>query len=301
MTEEELMNAKLKEMEQQYGAAPQIDLSAIKNAKAAKTSKEFKEKITSTVRKEKKNKFCFTQEERVKLPTGGYLYKDLGDEEVASGYITIRPMSFSDEEVLSNQSFIKNGTVFIELLKSCVVNDIDVKKLSPYDVYYLIYTLRKITYGENYKFKVTCPKCGKEYEKEVDISNVEWEEITEEDNVNFVETIKLPVSKYTITIEMPTLGNEEESNKISKKYDVSETILNYITRTIEILDDKGEPLNPKDYGDFFEALPGRDRAEISKAFQKVDNLKIPIIDLECPRCHEEDSSTIPFSKDFFRY
>ena len=50
MTEEELMNAKLKEMEQQYGAAPQIDLSAIKNVKAAKTSKEFKEKITSTVR-----------------------------------------------------------------------------------------------------------------------------------------------------------------------------------------------------------------------------------------------------------
>ena len=36
MTEEELMNAKLKEMEQQYGAAPQIDLSAIKNVKAAK-------------------------------------------------------------------------------------------------------------------------------------------------------------------------------------------------------------------------------------------------------------------------
>ena len=304
MTEEELMNSNMNAAIQQYGSAPKIDLSKIKNAKAANVNKELKEKIQNSKSKERKNKFCFAEEEHVRLPTAGFLYKDFDDEELKNGEITIRPMSLADEGILGNQKYLKEGTVFTKLLENCIVNDIDVKKLVPYDVFYLLYYLRKITYGEDYTFTVTCPVCGKQYEKTIDIANVEWQELTEEDNAEYVKTIKLPKSKFTITIETPSLGNEEDIKKISKKFEAySELILGYIVRTIEVLDDKGEPISPDDYGDFFEALPGMDRAEITKAFEKVEDMKIPTIKVVCPNesCGEEDEVTIPFDKEFFRY
>ena len=237
---------------------------------------------------------------QVKLPSNGIPYKDL-DDGLANGEITIRPMSLADEEILGNKTYSKNGTIFSKLLDSCIVNDVNVKKLIPYDVFYLLYYLRKITYGEDYKFETTCPECGKKYEKTIDISEVEWEEI-EDKAVRGVKTIKLPVSKFTLTIEAPTLGNEEEVVKISKKFeDSSDTILNYVVRTRELLDDNGEPVNPDDYADFFEALPGKDRAEITKAFEKIEDLTVPVVKMSCPKCSTEDEASIPFTKDFFRY
>ena len=298
MTEEELMNSKVSMAEKQYGPAPGIDLSKIKNTKAAKIEKEFKEKISTT--KARKNKFCFMEDYQVKLPSNGIPYKDL-DDGLANGEITIRPMSLADEEILGNKTYSKNGTIFSKLLDSCIVNDVNVKKLIPYDVFYLLYYLRKITYGEDYKFEITCPECGKKYEKTIDISEVEWEEI-EDKTVRGVKTVKLPVSKFTLTIEAPTLGNEEEVVKISKKFeDSSDTILNYVVRTRELLDDNGEPVNPDDYADFFEALPGKDRAEITKAFEKIEDLTVPVVKMTCPKCSAEDEASIPFTKDFFRY
>ena len=298
MTEEELMNSKVSMAEKQYGPAPGIDLSKIKNTKAAKIEKEFKEKISTT--KARKNKFCFMEDYQVKLPSNGIPYKDL-DDGLANGEITIRPMSLADEEILGNKTYSKNGTIFSKLLDSCIVNDVNVKKLIPYDVFYLLYYLRKITYGEDYKFEITCPECGKKYEKTIDISEVEWEEI-EDKAVRGVKTIKLPVSKFTLTIEAPTLGNEEEVVKISKKFeDSSDTILNYVVRTRELLDDNGEPVNPDDYADFFEALPGKDRAEITKVFEKIEDLTVPVVKMSCPKCSAEDEASIPFTKDFFRY
>lgn len=298
MTEEELMNSKVSMAEKQYGPAPGIDLSKIKNTKAAKIEKEFKEKISTT--KARKNKFCFMEDYQVKLPSNGIPYKDL-DDGLANGEITIRPMSLADEEILGNKTYSKNGTIFSKLLDSCIFNDVNVKKLIPYDVFYLLYYLRKITYGEDYKFEITCPECGKKYEKTIDISEVEWEEI-EDKAVRGIKTIKLPVSKFTLTIEAPTLGNEEEVVKISKKFeDSSDTILNYVVRTRELLDDNGEPVNPDDYADFFEALPGKDRAEITKAFEKIEDLTVPVVKMSCPKCSAEDEASIPFTKDFFRY
>ena len=299
MTEEELMNSKVSMAEKQYGPAPGIDLSKIKNTKAAKIEKEFKEKISTT--KARKNKFCFMEDYQVKLPSNGIPYKDFDDDELANGEITIRPMSLADEEILGNKTYSKNGTIFSKLLDSCIVNNVNVKKLIPYDVFYLLYYLRKITSGEDYKFETTCPECGKKYEKTIDISEVEWEEI-EDKAVRGIKTIKLPVSKFTLTIEAPTLGNEEEVVKISKKFeDSSDTILNYVVRTREILDDNGEPVNPDDYADFFEALPGKDRAEITKAFEKIEDLTVPVVKMTCPKCSAEDEASIPFTKDFFRY
>lgn len=301
MKEEELVN--VKGAAEVYGPAPEIDLTKIKNINAAKVDGEFAEKVKVSEKKMKKNKFCFAEEFSVKLPSNGIPYKAFGDEVLASGQLTIRPMSLSDEEILGNRNYINNGTVFLKVLENCIVENVNVKKLIPYDVFFLLYYLRKITYGEDYKFEVTCPECGKKYEKQINISDVEWEEI-EDEKAEGIKTIKLPVSKFTVVIEAATLGNEEEVSRLlkTKGYDdYGDNVLTYVARTREILDADGEPVNPRDYADFFNALPGRDRTEITKAFEKIDDLLIPMVELKCPKCETEDKASIPFTKEFFRY
>lgn len=303
MTENE---EKLKEkMEAQYGSAPKLDLSKIKNAEAVKkaepASRPLAKKIDETVKRVSKSKFCFTEEHEIQLPTNGLLYQDCEDPDIKSGMIRLKPMSLADEEIISNQSYIKNGSVFRRLLDSCITSNIQAKELVPYDTYYLLYALRRITYGEDYKFEITCPNCGKKYEYSLNVSDMSFEELKPEDNVQPIITLKLPVSKFTITIKTVTLGTEEEANRLSKTSNAGETVLSYVARTEQLLDNNDDPISPDDYIDFFEALPGRDRAEISKAFEKIDNLKIPTVTVTCPKCGEEDEMQVPFNREFFRY
>ena len=293
-------------MEATYGKAPELDLSKIKNLKAAKQDmgETLAGKIETETKKAKKNKFCFTEEHEIQLPSNGVLYRDTEDSGIRTGLIRIQPMSLADEENLSNQSYIKNGTVFTKLLSNCVLSNINVKKLLPYDVYYLIYALRRITYGDDYKFDITCPECGKKFEYVLNVSDVSFDELDKDLDIKPEATIKLPVSKYTVRIRYSQIGDEEEVYRLSKipqNEDRGDLILNYVARTMEIIDDDGEPLLPKDYPDFYEALPGRDRVEISKHFEKIDNLTIPTVTAVCPKCGNEFEFSIPFNKEFFRY
>jgi len=299
--------ANKEQMEEIYGKAPELDLSKIKNLKAAKSelSEEFSEKVVSETKKAKKNKFCFTEEHEIQLPTNGVLYRDAEDAGIRVGLVKIQPMSLVDEENLSNQSYIKNGTVFTKLLENCVLSNFDVRKFAPYDVYYLIYALRRITYGDDYEFDIPCPECGKKHRYSLDVSKVDFGEIDKNSTLKpIAENIKLPVSKYTVSIRYSQVGDEEEVYRLSKipqNEDKGDTVLNYAARTIEILDDEGEPLLPKDYPDFYEALPGKDRVEISKHFKEIDELEIPSVSTVCPKCGNEFKFQIPFNKEFFRY
>lgn len=305
MTQEELENQQLKSAEDTYGPAPKLDLSKVKNTEAAKAkdniSNDFAKTVETASKKARKSKFCFTEEHEIQIPTNGLLYQDSEDEDIKRGIVRLQPMSLADEEIIANQTYIKNGSVFRHLLNNCMLNNFDAKNFAPYDTYYLLYALRRITYGEDYKFEVQCPECGKKYTYELDISDVEFDELKPEDNAKPKCTIKLPVSKFTIVINMVTTGTEEEVNRLSKTIDAGDAILNFVARTESITDNKGEPVNPNDFADFYEALPGKDRAEISKHFKVIDDLKIPTVDLICPKCGVEDEMQIPFNRDFFRY
>ena len=58
--------------------------------------------------------------EEVTLPSKGLLYPE--GHPLKSGKITMKYMTAKEEDILTNQNFIKNGTVIDKLLKSLVVD-----------------------------------------------------------------------------------------------------------------------------------------------------------------------------------
>lgn len=281
-----------------------VDLSKVKNIDAfKKADKVGAEQIQNKVRSisphvQNKRKFCFMPPVSINLPSGGKFYQDSNDEDLKNGIIKMYPMSVADEEVLTNQAYLKNGTSVRILFESCMASDYEAGKLLSFDSTYLLYALRGISYGNDYTFSHKCSDCEKEFEQTIDISTVPWKEL--DDDAKEVYEIELPSSGYTVVMNVPRIKQDENSNRIKKQNDkITTQIASFISHTLSIKDTNGDEIAPSDWPQFFSELPGQDRAEITKTFSVFNNS--PKVSLVCPECGNEEKVGIPMDLDFFRF
>lgn len=286
----------------------EIDLSKVSNidavAKKDKKMKEFAEKGKS--KKRNKSKFNFSEAHMIELPSRGILYRNVTeDENVLNGKIELYPMTAREEEILSTQKFIKDGSATRRVLDRCISSDIDAKDILVYDSNYLLFFLRQISYGDEYEFELTCQNsfCGKKFDHTVKISELEFEDLPD---IEEPIEVKLPKSKYTVNMVLPRLYHTEDiiartSNKKRNSEDTSgRQIDRYLSTTVSILDDEGEEIEKKDWEEFFEALPGSDIAEIRESSDYSTGVDT-IDDVVCPYCETDYSGSIPIGMNFFRF
>lgn len=289
----------------------EIDLSKVSNIDAVtKKDKHMKDlvekKVSIKAKKRNSGKFNFAEAEVVELPSRGILYQHVTeDENVLQGKIEIYPMTAREEEILSTQKFIKDGSATRRVLDRCIASDIDAKDILVYDSNYLLFFLRQISYGDEYEFELKCQSgmCGKKFDHTLRISELDFEELPDIDEP--IE-VKLPRSKYTVNMVLPRLFHTEDivarssSKKRSTEDSTGRQIDRYLSTTVSIIDDEGEEVNKKDWEEFFEALPGVDIAEIREASDYstgVDTLE----NVVCPYCESDYSGTIPIGMNFFRF
>ena len=291
------------DIEQTPDKLPEIDLTKVKNLEAvAKNDSEFatslKEKGIQNKRREAKRKFNFSEASVFELPSKGKFYQDADDEDLRKGLIKLLPMGMAEEEILTNKAYANNSSTFRVLFDTCVESNYPAKKLLSYDGVYLMYALRQITYGDDYHFKIKCSECRKEFNYDMDVSEIDFEELKEKTDER---EIKLPVSKYTVTMRLLRLGDEEEISRLEKKYEdeeISENVLNFFVRTTSIRDDKGDELPPSDWIEFYSCLPAKDKQAIKKSFENAVN--DPKIVVTCPKCGNKITISVPLTEDFFR-
>lgn len=145
--------------------------------------------------------------EIVELPSKGLLYSE--DSELAKGTVEIKYMTAKEEDILTNQSYIKNGTVLDKLLKSVIVSKINFDDLLIGDKNAIMVAARILGYGSEYTF---------EYNGEphtVDLSQIENKSLNEELFASRVNefTFTLPKSKNTLTFKLLTHKDEQDINR----------------------------------------------------------------------------------------
>lgn len=290
-----------------------IDLSAVRNMEAVEAKEpDFeermtKQKSTSPERKVRESKFHFTESELVPLPSGGHLYKDItNDDEILSGKIRMTSMTAKEEEILSTTRFIRSGSSIRMVLDRCIISDIDAKDILLFDSNFLMFYLRKLSYGDEYRFDITCqnPICKRKFKYKLNISEIEYEELPED--VTEPIEVTLPVSKYTVKLVLPRLYHSEEiySRNLGRKKSDNDSdkrlIDNLVVTTLDVLDDEGESISKLDWEEFYEALPTKDTSllrEKTRFDTGIDTLD----NVVCPYCEEDYSGTIPLGTDFFRF
>jgi len=285
-----------------------IDLSNIKNIDAIrKTDPGFEKDIIEPSKKKKSSRFNFVEPEMIPLPSKGLLYHGVtSDEDVLNGRIQLTPMTMKEEKTLSTTRFLKAGATTRIILDRCIQSDISAKDILLFDSNFLMFFLRKISYGDEYTFNIKCRNsiCEKEFSYTLNISDLVFEELSDDFEEPIV--VKLPRSKYTVKTILPRLYHTEEiSQKNSNRKKTSDDedsrlVDNLMLTTVEVLDEAGKSVNKAYWEEFFEALPSmdtallREKSDVSTGVDKLENVV-------CPYCDTDYSGTIPIGPEFFRF
>ena len=113
---------------------------------------------------EEQPKFKFPTEV-VELPSKGLLYPK--ENPLSSGKVIIKYMTAKEEDILTNQSYIQNGTVLDKLLQSLIVSKINYNDLIVGDKNAIMVAARVLGYGSDYSFNYN----GQEYN--IDLSLID--------------------------------------------------------------------------------------------------------------------------------
>ena len=140
--------------------------------------------------------------EVVELPSKGLVYPE--DSPLSSGKVEMKYMTAKEEDILTNQSYIQNGTVIDKLLQSLIVSKIDYNELVVGDKNAIMVAARVLGYGAEYKFLYG----GESYTMDLSqVSNKEFDESRITKGINEFK-YKLPVTENEITFKLLTHGDE---------------------------------------------------------------------------------------------
>ena len=233
--------------------------------------------------------------EIVDLPSKGLVYDK--ENPLSSGKIEMKYMTAKEEDILSNQSYITNGTVLDKLLKALIVSkDINYNDLIVGDKNALLIAARILGYGSEYEFNY------KDETIKIDLSVLDNKEINkklfEQGKNEFSFT--LPKSGSVITFKLLTHGDEskiERELKGLKKINpkASPDLSTRLKYMIVSIDGSSETKDVREFVDtYFLAQDSRSLRNYIKDFQPDVNLNIPV-ELE----GGEENITIPIGLNFF--
>ena len=142
--------------------------------------------------------------ETIELPSKGLLYPS--DNPLSSGTIEMKYMTAKEEDILTNQSYISDGTVFDKLFKSLIVSKINYDDLLIGDKNAILVAARILGYGKDYKFTI-----GSE-EFTVDLSKVENKPLDESLYTKGVNRFSFSLPSTGINIGFKILTHKDEAS-----------------------------------------------------------------------------------------
>lgn len=98
------------------------------------------------------------------IPSRGKFYTPDVVEMPENGELPVFPMTARDEMIMKNPDALLNGEAVSEVIRSCVPNVKNVKRMMSSDVDVLLVAIQGATYGDDIDIKATCPKCNQEQE-----------------------------------------------------------------------------------------------------------------------------------------
>ena len=141
--------------------------------------------------------------EEVTLPSKGLLYPE--GSPLRKGVIEMKYMTAKEEDILTNQNYIANGTVIDKLIKSLIVTPFDYNNLLVGDKNALLVAARILGYGKDYSFQYRGETI------KVDLTKIEDkvldESLFKEGKNEFPFT--LPTSKKEVTFKFLTHKDEK--------------------------------------------------------------------------------------------
>ena len=240
--------------------------------------------------------------EEVSLPSKGLLYPE--GSPLRSGKIRMKYMTAREEDILTNQNLIKNGTVIDKLLQSLIVDPVKVEDLLIGDKNAILVAARILGYGQDYAFKYPHPLTGEEEEISIDLTEAEDKFIDERKMINGQNEFEfqLPTSKVSLSFKLLTQADDKKIEaelkglkKINKNSNPELT-----TRLKHVIQAVNGDRTQKTIREFVDT---QFLARDARAFRKHIETVMPDIDLTFDLTFSDgaviENVTIPINVNFF--
>lgn len=155
----------------------------------------------------------------VDLPSRGLFYPK--ENPLSSGQVELRYMTAKDEDILTNQNYIMQGTAIERMFRNLLVSEIDWDDLLVGDKNAIMIAARIAAYGEEYVIQVTTPS-GNTQDTTINLSELKPKPIDESvlvtKNSNLFK-LNLPKSKKEVHVKLLTGKEDKEIDAIVKSYE----------------------------------------------------------------------------------
>ena len=240
------------------------------------------------------NKFKLPTEV-VELPSKGLLYPE--GSLLREGKVEMKYMTAKEEDILTNQNYIRQGTVIDKLLSSLIISKIDYNDLLVGDKNAIMIAARILSYGANYEFMYDGMP------QSIDLSKLETKplhpELEKADKNEFSFT--LPETGNIITFKLINHGDEgkiEQEIKGLQKIN-KESTSEVTVRLSHIITSINGSTEKKDIRDF---VNNYFLAKDARAFRAYYNEVSPDIDLQVSLVNAdgvEEDADLPIGINFF--
>lgn len=241
--------------------------------------------------------------EVINLPSKGWFYDT--NSPLSSGTLELKQMTAKEEDILTSRNLIQKNIVLDKLLESVIIDkSIKPEEMLVCDRNAAFFALRRLAYGDKYDATVTCPRCGKENEVEIDLSQadnkpIEFEKFTRGQN-SF--EFYLPSHKIMITFKLLSKKDEdvitrelEASTKYNK--DLSTEITTRLTHVITSIDGDTDKMKIRRF--VAEELLSRDSLALRKYIREAMPDIESSFDFSCQHCRLERREETPMGVSFF--
>ena len=237
--------------------------------------------------------------EIIQLPSKGKYYPK--DHPLSNGTVEMRYMTAREEDILTNQSYIRQGIVLDKLFQSLLVTKFNYNDLLLGDKNAIMIAARILGYGKEYEFQAVTPR-GEKQSITVDLTQLEdneidWDSIKKGDNTI---TLTLPASKRTVVVRLMTHGTQKKidaENKALTKLKKDASVTTMLKHTILSIDGDEEAKSIRHFVD--NELFAIDARYIRNEINKVT----PDINMTVDAVDEEDGEpfqcNVSIGLDFF--
>lgn len=247
------------------------------------------------------NQKDYTINQTFTLPSEGKVYSELVGPD-----ITLRSMTTQEEMKRLSPSDMPYKNI-CEIIDDCIISpcNISSRDMCLADYRFLLYMLRVVTYGNNYKLSTTCPYCGCGNVDTIDLTKLPLKEYNQEEVSKYL-SFELPMTKSRIELYLQTPRMVDTAQYNAKEYrkksgqTVDYTTVFTIQELIKSID--GAPVNPVKITEWVKTLPMADTNTILVYADKanssfgVDNT----LHCMCDVCGLDYNVSLRADREFFR-
>lgn len=239
-----------------------------------------------------------TLQETYTLPSGGLL------NQIPEDYV-IRSMTTREEKLRLGTTgrFFK---IMSGIIDACVVEP---ENFSSYDLclqdfIHLMYKLRTVTYGHDYKPTIRCPHCKNIIQPTIDLDELKCVGLDKK----YIEPYnigELPFKGDSIGLRILTARDVDEISRradaIKKNFPDALGDQSYAIRLAMMISTvNGEKMDIDSLEDYVDGLMARDSNYITQKYDKIKFGLDTLCSVECSHCGKTVDFALPIDNEFFR-